>query len=375
MPSTDTALPPAPELFSRWGALQTWWGRTNKEQAQIAEARLLSRLQFFSFKGVASTSADSSSTVARVGLVELSGKNRKINTLIIQQKPSASVNPSTTDTTDKDTEADDQGRTPIAQTTLDIHTSTDEHDGSMISPPAPGETAIVICHGYGAGLGFFYRNYHSLSQIPNAKIYAIDWLGMGGSSRPDFKFKHSSKTPVNDVVKQAEDFFISALEELREVQKIDKMILIGHSLGGYLSAVYALKYPERVEKLILASPGKLLFFSFNPGYFFFWFNTFANSCHFFNILCYPISRYSREPRGAEGTTPQPTRVVRIGIRRAIAQVCQHCTSTTFESLPETGDRCLGTQHYASVDYAAHWTFWSLTGCSLYLTAVRLLGSR
>lgn len=269
MPSTDTALPPAPELFSRWGALQTWWGRTNKEQAQIAEARLLSRLQFFSFKGVASTSADSSSTVARVGLVELSGKNRKINTLIIQQKPSASVNPSTTDTTDKDTEADDQGRTPIAQTTLDIHTSTDEHDGSMISPPAPGETAIVICHGYGAGLGFFYRNYHSLSQIPNAKIYAIDWLGMGGSSRPDFKFKHSSKTPVNDVVKQAEDFFISALEELREVQKIDKMILIGHSLGGYLSAVYALKYPERVEKLILASPGKLLFFSFSPGCFFF----------------------------------------------------------------------------------------------------------
>ncbi|KAG0017748.1 hypothetical protein BGZ81_010547 [Podila clonocystis] len=254
MPSTDAALPPAPELFSRWGALQTWWGRSNKEQAQIAEARLLSRLQFFSFKGVASTSAESSSTVARVGLVELPGKNRKINTLIIQQRRSAPVGTSILDNNDKEIESDDQGRTPIAQTTLDIHTSTDEHDGSMISPPAPGETAIVICHGYGAGLGFFYRNYHSLSQIPNAKIYAIDWLGMGGSSRPDFKFKHSSKTPVNDVVEQAEDFFISALEELREIQKIDKMILIGHSLGGYLSAVYALKHPERVEKLILASP-------------------------------------------------------------------------------------------------------------------------
>ncbi|KAG0038992.1 hypothetical protein BGZ82_010107 [Podila clonocystis] len=254
MPSTDTALPPAPELFSRWGALQTWWGRSNKEQAQIAEARLLSRLQFFSFKGVASTSAESSSTVARVGLVELPGKNRKINTLIIHQRRSAPAGTSMLDNNDKESESDDQGRTPIAQTTLDIKTSTDEHDGSMISPPEPGETAIVICHGYGAGLGFFYRNYHSLSQIPNVKIYAIDWLGMGGSSRPDFKFKHSSKTPVNDVVKQAEDFFISALEELREIQKIDKMILIGHSLGGYLSAVYALKHPERVEKLILASP-------------------------------------------------------------------------------------------------------------------------
>ncbi|KAG0330606.1 hypothetical protein BG004_002070 [Podila humilis] len=265
MPSSTDHLPPAPELFSRWGAFQTWWGRTNKEQAQIAEARLLSRLQFFSFKGVVSTSAESSSTVARVGLVELSGKNRKINTLIIQQKPTttsakaaaaaAAAGDGQSDLAkDKDNEADDQGRTPIAQTTLDIQSSTDEHDGTMVSPPAPGETAIVICHGYGAGLGFFYRNYHSLSQIPNAKIYAIDWLGMGGSSRPDFKFKHSSKTQVNDVVKQAEDFFISALEELREVQKIEKMILIGHSLGGYLSAVYALKHPERVEKLILASP-------------------------------------------------------------------------------------------------------------------------
>ncbi|KAF9418780.1 hypothetical protein BGZ94_009598 [Podila epigama] len=283
MPSSDTALPPAPELFSRWGAFQTWWGRTNKESAQIAEARLLSRLQFFSFKGVASTSAESSSTIARVGLVELSGKDRKINTLIIQQKSdpattlaaaaaasrigastnnrldtdltAASEAATDAETEAKDNETDDQGRTPIAQTKLDIKTRTDDTDrSSMISPPAPGETAIVICHGYGAGLGFFYRNYHSLSQIPNAKIYAIDWLGMGGSSRPEFKFKHSAKTPVNEVVKQAEDFFISALEELREVQKIEKMILIGHSLGGYLSAVYALKHPERVEKLILASP-------------------------------------------------------------------------------------------------------------------------
>lgn len=32
------------------------------------------------------------------------------------------------------------------------------------------------------------------------------------------------------------------------------MTLIGHSLGGYLSTAYALKYPSRVDRLVLLSP-------------------------------------------------------------------------------------------------------------------------
>ena len=35
---------------------------------------------------------------------------------------------------------------------------------------------------------------------------------------------------------------------------LQRMTLIGHSLGGYLSVAYALKYPTRVQKLILLSP-------------------------------------------------------------------------------------------------------------------------
>lgn len=42
---------------------------------------------------------------------------------------------------------------------------------------------------------------------------------------------------------QAERFFTDSLDEWREKMGIEKMTLIGHSLGGYIVSAYALKYP------------------------------------------------------------------------------------------------------------------------------------
>lgn len=38
---------------------------------------------------------------------------------------------------------------------------------------------------------------------------------------------------------------MAALEEWRERVGLEEMLLLGHNLGGYLSAAYALKYPHR----------------------------------------------------------------------------------------------------------------------------------
>ena len=35
---------------------------------------------------------------------------------------------------------------------------------------------------------------------------------------------------------------------------IEKICLVGHSMGGYVSFCYAEKYPERIENLTLISP-------------------------------------------------------------------------------------------------------------------------
>jgi cardiolipin-specific phospholipase len=113
------------------------------------------------------------------------------------------------------------------------------------------DETLVMLHGYGAGLGFFYKNFEPLSRLPGWKLYALDMLGMGNSARPAFKIH--AKDPKGKVT-EAENWFIDALEEWRVARKIDKFTLMGHSLGGYLAVSYALKYPGRLNKLILASP-------------------------------------------------------------------------------------------------------------------------
>jgi len=104
------------------------------------------------------------------------------------------------------------------------------------------DTPIVLLHGYVSALAFWMFNLDEFST--HRPVYAIDLLGFGKSSRPIF-----SKDP-----KEIEEQYVLFLEKWRQQMNIPKMILLGHSLGGFISSCYALKYPERVEHLILADP-------------------------------------------------------------------------------------------------------------------------
>jgi len=128
-----------------------------------------------------------------------------------------------------------------------------------INPMFPSKNApppTVLLHGYGAGLGFFFHNFPPLANWAanrGASFYAVDWLGMGRSARVPFVVK-AKKGDIPARVAEAESFFIDSLEEWRTKVGLKSMTIVGHSLGAYLSVAYALKYPERVHKLILLSP-------------------------------------------------------------------------------------------------------------------------
>jgi len=106
-----------------------------------------------------------------------------------------------------------------------------------------GTIPLVMVHGYGGSCMFFYKIYKDLAQ--HFKIYSIDLLGYGSSSRPKFKAKK---------VDEAEQFFVQAIEEWRQSMNLEKFVMIGHSFGGYVSSVYALQFPQYLIKLILLSP-------------------------------------------------------------------------------------------------------------------------
>lgn len=110
---------------------------------------------------------------------------------------------------------------------------------------------LVILHGYGAGLAFFYRNLDAISAVPGWNVHALDLLGYGRSSRPKFVVK--AKDPY-DKIRETENFFIDALEAWRKAKGIEQFTFVAHSMGAYFASAYSMKYPGHIKKLVLVSP-------------------------------------------------------------------------------------------------------------------------
>lgn len=197
-------LPPAREIPAAFTqSIRSWWYAGEKQSA-ISEQRLLRRT--LPFLG-ANTDTP---VVAQSSRIQLDTPKRYLNTL--------SITPTT--------------------------------------PSSPSPSPAVLLHGYGAGLAFFFHNLPPLAkwvEKRGSSVYALDWLGMGRSARVPFHI-NAKREDVKARVREAESFFIDSLEEWRIKMGLSQMTLIGHSLGAYFSVAYALRYPDRVTKLILLSP-------------------------------------------------------------------------------------------------------------------------
>jgi pimeloyl-ACP methyl ester carboxylesterase len=53
---------------------------------------------------------------------------------------------------------------------------------------------------------------------------------------------------------EAERQMVKSIEEWRKEMKLESFVLLGHSMGGFLAASYAISYPNHVKHLVLADP-------------------------------------------------------------------------------------------------------------------------
>lgn len=122
-----------------------------------------------------------------------------------------------------------------------LHTLKSTRKGGD-SVGAESDLPVVWLPGFGTGAALTTFPWRNLTQF---RHYAVDPLGTGLSSRPEW----TAKNP-----EEAEAFFVDALEEWRKIQDLPRFHLVGHSLGGFLAACYAERFPDRVDRLVLLSP-------------------------------------------------------------------------------------------------------------------------
>lgn len=95
--------------------------------------------------------------------------------------------------------------------------------------------AVVIVHGIGGHKEDWQGVMASLAS--RHTVYAIDMIGFGGSSKDAAEIT---------VAMQAE-----AIGSLLEAEHLQKVSLIGNSVGGWVAATFAARHPERIERLVL----------------------------------------------------------------------------------------------------------------------------
>ena len=104
---------------------------------------------------------------------------------------------------------------------------------------------VLLIHGFGCTGAVFYRMIAYLR--PYFRVTTLDIFGMGTSGRPKF---------LPQTCHDSMSFFMLSFRAWMLATGYDEeeFAIAGHSLGGYLSSRYALKYPENITNLILFSP-------------------------------------------------------------------------------------------------------------------------
>jgi pimeloyl-ACP methyl ester carboxylesterase len=99
--------------------------------------------------------------------------------------------------------------------------------------------ALLLIHGVGDNSTTWNTVHSKLAQ--RFTVIAPDLLGHGESDKPRADYSLAS--------------FANGMRDLLAVLGIDRVTLVGHSLGGGIAAQFAYQYPQLVERLVFVSSG------------------------------------------------------------------------------------------------------------------------
>jgi 2-hydroxy-6-oxonona-2,4-dienedioate hydrolase len=100
---------------------------------------------------------------------------------------------------------------------------------------------LVLVHGAGGHLEAYARNVRALSDRHRVVLY--DMVGHGYTDKPDRPY----------TIEVLSDHLVALLDALG----IERTHLSGESLGGWVAAWTAAHHPERVDRLVLNTPGNI----------------------------------------------------------------------------------------------------------------------
>ena len=113
--------------------------------------------------------------------------------------------------------------------------------GSEIHVEVAGEgPAVVFTHGFGSTAATWKEQVAAFA--PHCQTFCWDLLGHGRSAVPDDPSAYSRERALDDLAGVVE-------------QAGGDVVLVGHSLGGYLSLCHALEHAEGVRGLALVATG------------------------------------------------------------------------------------------------------------------------
>lgn len=95
---------------------------------------------------------------------------------------------------------------------------------------------MILLHGLGGSTQNWLYNIGPLSQ--QFRVIVPDQIGFGRSARPIINYRVRT--------------YVDFLEQFCRTLNIERATLVGNSMGGWIAAHFAISFPEKVDRLVLA---------------------------------------------------------------------------------------------------------------------------